>query len=103
MPELSTQLNNIDTPITHLKEIAVMTETQDSLPSSDQVTLTLDDLSAVLSIVDVATQRGAFRPKEFTAVGKVYEKISSFLEQVKDNATPAADTSETANAPHTAE
>lgn len=80
-----------------------MTETQDSLPSSDQVTLTLDDLSAVLSIVDVATQRGAFRPKEFTAVGKVYEKISSFLEQVKDNATPAADTSETANAPHTAE
>jgi hypothetical protein len=103
LPELSTQLNNIDTPITHLKEIAVMTETQDSLPSSDQVTLTLDDLSAVLSIIDVATQRGAFRPKEFTAVGKVYEKISSFLEQVKDNSAPAADTSETAVAPHTAE
>jgi hypothetical protein len=103
LPELSTQLNNIDTPITHLKEIAVMTETQDSLPAPDQVTLTLDDLSAVLSIVDVATQRGAFRPKEFTAVGKVYEKISSFLEQVKSVSTPDADAGETTDAPTTAE
>ena len=80
-----------------------MSETQDTQPAPDQVTLTLDDLSAVLSIVDVATQRGAFRPKEFTAVGKVYEKISSFLEQVKDSSAPAADSSETADAPTTAE
>jgi hypothetical protein len=80
-----------------------MSETQDSLPAPDQVTLTLDDLSAVLSIVDVATQRGAFRPKEFTAVGKVYEKISSFLEQVKSVSTPDADAAETADTPTTAE
>jgi hypothetical protein len=80
-----------------------MSETQDSLPAPDQVTLTLDDLSAVLSIVDVATQRGAFRPKEFTAVGKVYEKISSFLEQVKSVSAPDADADETADAPTTAE
>jgi len=80
-----------------------MIENQATQPETDQVTLTLDDLSAVLSIVDVATQRGAFRPKEFTAVGKVYEKISSFLEQVKDSSTPAADSGETANAPTAAE
>jgi hypothetical protein len=103
LPELTTQLNNIDTPITHLKEIVVMIENQTTLPTPDQVTLTLDDLSAVLSIIDVATQRGAFRPKEFTAVGKVYEKISSFLEQVKDNSAPAADAGETADTPQTAE
>lgn len=65
-----------------------MTENQPTGPASDQVTLTLDDLSSVLSVIDVATQRGAFRPKEFTAVGKVYEKISNFLEQVKDTAKP---------------
>ena len=80
-----------------------MSETQATQPAPDQVTLTLDDLSAVLSIVDVATQRGAFRPKEFTAVGKVYEKISSFLEQVKDVSKPDADTDETAGTPTTAE
>ena len=69
-----------------------MPETQATQPALDQVTLTLEDLSAVLSIVDVATQRGAFRPKEFTTVGKVYEKISNFLEQVKDtsNSTSGA-------------
>jgi hypothetical protein len=72
-----------------------MTENQTTLPSPDQVTLTLDDLSSVLSVIDVATQRGAFRPKEFTAVGKVYEKISNFLEQVKDN-SKAANTDESA-------
>jgi len=66
-----------------------MTETQATQPAPDQVTLTLEDLSSVLSIVDVATQRGAFRPKEFTAVGKVYEKISNFLEQVKDASADA--------------
>jgi hypothetical protein len=66
-----------------------MTENQTTQPAPEQVTLTLDDLSSVLSVIDVATQRGAFRPKEFTAVGKVYEKISNFLEQVKDNANAA--------------
>jgi hypothetical protein len=77
-----------------------MTENQPTQPPADQVTLTLEDLSSVLSIIDVATQRGAFRPKEFTAVGKVYEKIADFLEQVKGAAAPesgagepAADTS----------
>jgi hypothetical protein len=80
-----------------------MSETQDTQPASDQVTLTLDDLSAVLSIVDVATQRGAFRPKEFTAIGKVYEKISNFLEQVKGVNTADADADETADASTAAE
>jgi hypothetical protein len=75
-----------------------MSETQATQPAPDQVTLTLEDLSSVLSIIDVATQRGAFRPKEFTAVGKVYEKISNFLEQVKDTSTPAAGTDETPDA-----
>jgi hypothetical protein len=73
-----------------------MTENQTTLPPTDQVTLTLEDLSAVLSIVDVATQRGAFRPKEFTAVGKVYEKITNFLEQVKDSSAPESAAGETA-------
>jgi len=66
-----------------------MTETQPTQP--EQVTLTLEDLNSVLQIIDVATQRGAFRPKEFTAVGTIYEKISNFLGQVKETAAPAAD------------
>jgi hypothetical protein len=56
--------------------------TQDQ-PKQEPVTLTLEDLASVLSIVDVATARGAFKPKELVAVGTVYEKVSNFLEQVK--------------------
>jgi hypothetical protein len=49
----------------------------------EPVALTLEDLGSVLSIIDVATARGTFKPKELVAVGTVYEKISNFLEQVK--------------------
>jgi|APGre2960657423_1045063.scaffolds.fasta_scaffold163982_2 hypothetical protein len=72
--------------------------TQDQ-PKQEPVTLTLEDLASVLSIVDVATARGAFKPKELVAVGTIYEKVSNFLEQVKvaPDAAPADDL-ETSNA-----
>jgi hypothetical protein len=65
-----------------------MTQEQQTPPAQEGVTLTLEDLGSVLGIIDVATARGAFKPKEFTAVGTVYEKISKFLEQVKTTAQP---------------
>lgn len=44
--------------------------------------LNVNDLSALRSIVDVATQRGAFKATELEAVGKVYNRLNSFLESV---------------------
>jgi hypothetical protein len=44
--------------------------------------LNLNDLSALKSIIDVATQRGAFRANELEAVGKLYNKLTSFLDTV---------------------
>jgi hypothetical protein len=44
--------------------------------------LTIQDLAALKSIVDVASQRGAFRPNEMVAVGTVYNKLNGFLEAV---------------------
>ena len=41
--------------------------------------LTLADLAGLKSIVDVAAQRGAFKPGEMQAVGTVYNKLASFL------------------------
>jgi hypothetical protein len=48
-------------------------------PSAD---LNISDLAAIKSIIDVATQRGAFRAPELEAVGKTYNKLSTFLETV---------------------
>jgi hypothetical protein len=47
--------------------------------------LTISDLNALKTIIDVATQRGAFKAAEMEAVGKVYNKLSNFLASV----TPA--------------
>lgn len=44
--------------------------------------LNINDLNAIKSIIDVATQRGAFKAGELEAVGKVYNRLSTFLDSV---------------------
>lgn len=41
--------------------------------------LTITDLNSMRSIIDVATQRGAFRANELEAIGKVYNRLDKFL------------------------
>lgn len=51
-------------------------------PAQDEtvVDLTLNDLAALKSIVDVASSRGAFKPNEMVTIGSVYNKLEKFLE-----------------------
>jgi hypothetical protein len=44
--------------------------------------LNINDLMAVRSIVEVASQRGAFKASELESVGKIYNKLNNFLETV---------------------
>ena len=44
--------------------------------------LTISDLNALKTVIDVATQRGAFKAAEMEAVGKVYNKLNNFLATV---------------------
>lgn len=53
------------------------TETQ-----QEAVGLTVQDLAGLKAIIDVASQRGAFRAPEMAAVGTLYNKLSTFLETV---------------------
>lgn len=48
-------------------------------PSAD---LNISDLVALKSIVEVASQRGAFKANELEAVGKTFNKLNAFLETV---------------------
>lgn len=41
--------------------------------------LTISDLNALKMIIDVASQRGAFKPGEMVVVGQTYNKLSAFL------------------------
>lgn len=44
--------------------------------------LTVQDLGALKNIIDVAAQRGSFKPNEMQAVGTVYNKLAGFLDTV---------------------
>jgi hypothetical protein len=44
--------------------------------------LNISDLMALKSIVEVASQRGAFKANELEAVGKTFNKLTTFLESV---------------------
>jgi hypothetical protein len=54
-------------------------QVEQKAPAAD---LNIQDLVGLKSVIDVATQRGAFKAAEMEAVGKLYNKLNNFLESV---------------------
>ena len=51
--------------------------------------LSVQDLTAMKTIIDVASGRGAFKPNEMTTVGTVYDKLEKFLKAVAEQQAAA--------------
>lgn len=51
-------------------------------PAQQAPDLNIADLAALKSIVEISSQRGTFKANELEAVGKIYNKLSTFLEAV---------------------
>jgi hypothetical protein len=51
-------------------------------PAQQPADLNISDLVALKSIIEVASQRGAFKATELEAVGKTFNKLNTFLESV---------------------
>jgi hypothetical protein len=51
--------------------------------------LTINDLNALKTIIDIASSRGAFKPNEMVAVGQTYTKLDNFLVAVSKQAEAA--------------
>ena len=60
--------------------------------------LTLQDLVAVAQIIQVTSQRGAYRAEELQTVGSLYNKLIAFLESVGAVTRPQTDNEEAPNA-----
>ena len=60
-------------------------EVKDQAPEAPQAgaELTVQDLNAIKQIIDVASQRGAFKPNEMMVVGQTYSKLEAFLNAVQ--------------------
>lgn len=41
--------------------------------------LNLNDLAAIRNLIEVVTQRGAFKANELTSAGQLYDKLTAFL------------------------
>ena len=54
----------------------------EAAPQQETAELTISDLNAMRSIIDIASSRGAFKPNEMVAVGQTYNKLTAFLDQV---------------------
>ena len=53
---------------------------QDSAPQAQQPTgIQITDLQLIMNIIDLASQRGAFRANELTQVGSIADKLGNFL------------------------
>jgi len=70
---------------TQVKEAEVANVEQDA-PQGQGPELTINDLNALKSIIDVASQRGAFKPNEMMTVGQTYNKLEAFLGAVQNQA-----------------
>lgn len=56
-------------------------------PAGQQPTgIQITDLQLIMNIIDLASQRGAFRANELTQVGSVADKLGAFLGQVAQQA-----------------
>lgn len=69
-----------ETKATEVEEAATATEQPQANPGAE---LTVQDLSALKQIIDVASQRGTFKPNEMVVVGTTYSKLEAFLNAVQ--------------------
>ena len=67
-------------------------------PQQEQPSLNLQDLILVAQIIQVSSQRGAFKADELANVGTLYNKLIAFLQSTGALAPAPANTEENKNA-----
>ena len=65
-----------------MTEVVTNQETQQA--PTEPTGIQIADVQSMLNIVDLASQRGAFRANELSQVGAVADKFSNFLKMIAD-------------------
>jgi hypothetical protein len=64
---------------------------QSAAPQQPQSQITLQDLVTVAQIIQLTTQRGAFKAEELADVGNLYNKLIAFLQSTGALTPPATE------------
>jgi|TARA_B110000908_G_scaffold152893_1_gene188916 hypothetical protein len=67
------------------------TLTEEVAPPVENPGLSLNDITACVSIIDIVTKRGAFEGPEMADVGAVRNRLAAFLDAAKAAQEPASD------------
>lgn len=70
----------------------------EAAPQQEQPSLNLQDLILVAQIIQVSSQRGAFKADELANVGALYNKLIAFLQSTGALTPAPANTEENKNA-----
>jgi len=76
-----------------MNDDTTVNDTASAPNAEDSTELTINDLAALKTIIDVASSRGTFKPNEMIPVGTVYTKLEKFLaaaQAASAKATPNA-------------
>jgi len=65
-----------------VEQVTPVEDTASTAATLEPVQLTLQDMSAIANVIDLASRRGAFHANEMSAVGNVYNKLNGFLQYV---------------------
>jgi|TARA_B100001094_G_C17947131_1_gene678601 hypothetical protein len=76
--------NSKKTEAEAVNEEVATAETEAPAEGSTPESIGLQDLQLLAQIVDLASQRGAFRGNEMTQVGTVFDKLTTFLNFVAE-------------------
>ena len=76
--------NSKKTEAEAVNEEVATAETETPAEGSTPESIGLQDLQLLAQIVDLASQRGAFRGNEMTQVGTVFDKLTTFLNFVAE-------------------
>ena len=60
----------------------VVANTEVETVSTPVTSLSIQDLAQLRNIINVASQRGVFKPEDFTVVGEAYNKLNDFITNV---------------------
>lgn len=78
---MKTEENKVETAA---PEAAQQAPAQEQAAAPD---LTINDLGTLRAIIDIASQRGAFKAAEMEVVGKTFNKLNAFLEAAAKSGT----------------
>jgi hypothetical protein len=74
-----------------MKDDANQKATEQVTDEAPQVGLSIADLRVFKEVIDVASARGAFKAGEFSTIGDVYGRLSTFLAAIDQANAPAED------------